>query len=191
MIALVTMTRTLDRARLHELMAREIARFAADHPACGERFERAKHSLLNGVPMSWMVKWAGPWPLFVDEARGARLRCVDGHELVDFCLGDTGAMAGHSPAPTLEAIVRQLPRGITHMSPTEDAIWAGEELQRRFGLRYWQFTITATDANRFAIRLARMLTGRPKILVHDHNYHGSVDEVIVTCVGCTAPCMSP
>jgi glutamate-1-semialdehyde aminotransferase len=170
------MTRSLRRARLHELMDRETARFAADHPACRERFERAKRSLLDGVPMNWMVKWAGPWPLFVDQASGARLRCVDGQELVDFCLGDTGAMAGHSPARTVEAVIRQLPRGITHMSPTEDAITAGEELQRRFGLRYWQFTITATDANRFAIRLARMLTGRPKILVHDHNYHGSVDE---------------
>jgi glutamate-1-semialdehyde aminotransferase len=101
---------------------------------------------------------------------------VDGHDYIDFCLGDTGAMAGHGAAPTIAAVERQLRRGITTMLPTEDAIWAGEELTRRFGLPYWQFAITATDANRFALRLARMITDRPLIAVHDHNYHGTVDE---------------
>ncbi len=127
-----------------------------------------------------MVEWASPFPLFVDEASGARFRCVDGHEYVDFCLGDTGAMAGHGPAPTIAAVERQMRRGITHMLPTEDAIVAGEELGRRFGLPYWQFTMTATDANRFSIRLARQATGRSKIVVHDHCYHGSVDETFAT-----------
>lgn len=165
-----------DRPQLARLFAREVEAFAARHPACGTRAQRAKGSLLDGVPMNWMVKWAGPWPLFVDEARGAHLRCLDGVDLVDFALGDTGAMAGHSPAPTVEAVLRQLSRGITHMSPTEDAIWCGEELQRRFGLPFWQFTLSATDANRFAVRLARLITGRPKILVHNYCYHGTVDE---------------
>jgi glutamate-1-semialdehyde 2,1-aminomutase len=114
--------------------------------------------------------------MFVAEASGARFSDVDGNEYVDFCLGDTGAMTGHGPAPAVAAAIAQLPRGITHMLPTEDAIHAGEELQRRFGLTYWQFTLSATDANRFAIRLARQITGRPKILVHNHCYHGSVDE---------------
>ena len=111
---------------------------------------------------------------------GARFRCVDGHEYTDFCLGDTGAMAGHGPSPTIAAVERQMRRGITHMLPTEDAIWAGEELGRRFGLPFWQFTITATDANRFSIRLARQATGRSKVVVHDHCYHGSVDETFAT-----------
>jgi glutamate-1-semialdehyde 2,1-aminomutase len=157
-------------------MASETAAFEGANPRSRELFERAKSSLLDGVPMNWMVKWAGPYPLFVDEASGARFRDVDGHEYVDFCLGDTGAMAGHGPSPTIAAVERQLRRGITHMLPTEDAIVAGDELRRRFGLRWWQFTLTATDANRFAIRLARHVTGRPKVLVHNHNYHGSVDE---------------
>ena len=157
-------------------MAAESARFAADHPRSHQLHQRAKGSLLDGVPMNWMVKWAGPFPLFVEEASGARFRCVDGHEYIDFCLGDTGAMAGHGPAPTIAAVERQLRRGITHMLPTEDAIWAGEELRRRFGLPAWQFTLSATDANRFSLRLARHITGRSKIVVHDHCYHGSVDE---------------
>ena len=153
---------TLDRDRLERLMAAETAAFERANPRSRELFERAKGSLLDGVPMNWMVRWAGPYPLFVDEATGARFRDVDGHEYVDFCLGDTGAMAGHGPSPTIAAVERQLRRGITHMLPTEDAIVAGDELRRRFGLRWWQFTLTATDANRFAIRLARHVTGRPE-----------------------------
>ncbi len=126
--------------------------------------------------MNWMAKWAGPFPVFVESAQGASFRDVDGNAYVDFCLGDTGAMAGHSPAPTVAAVEAQLARGITHMLPTEDAAAVGEELTRRFGLPLWQFTLTATDANRFALRLARLVTGRPKVVVHDHCYHGTVDE---------------
>jgi glutamate-1-semialdehyde 2,1-aminomutase len=166
----------LDRTRLERLMAAEEAGFVARHPRSREQFERARGSLLAGVPMNWMVKWASPFPPFVDRASGAHFTCLDGHDYVDLCLGDTGAMAGHGPAPTIRAVEAQLGRGITHMLPTEDAIVAGEELRRRFGLPYWQFTITATDANRFVLRLARQVTGRPLTVVHDHNYHGTVDE---------------
>jgi glutamate-1-semialdehyde 2,1-aminomutase len=173
-------TPTLDRGCLARLMERENQRFAETHPRSGELFARARGPLLDGVPMNWMVKWAGPHPVFVERAEGARFLDVDGNAYADFCLGDTGAMAGHSPAPTVEAVRRQVARGITTMLPTEDAIAVGEELQRRFGLRYWQFTITATDANRFALRLCRMLTGRPEVVVHDHCYHGSVDESLAT-----------
>ncbi|MDQ6793419.1 MAG: transaminase [Chloroflexota bacterium] len=171
---------TVDRARLTQLMDREQRSFVGRHPRSAELFERAKGSLLAGVPMNWMVKWAGAFPLFVDQARGAHFTDVDGHEYVDFCLGDTGAMAGHGPEATIRAVESQLRKGITHMLPTEDAIAAGDELRRRFGLRWWQFTITATDANRFSLRLARRITGRPFVAVHDHCYHGSVDETFAT-----------
>jgi glutamate-1-semialdehyde aminotransferase len=157
-------------------MEREQRDFVARHPRSAALHERARGSLLDGVPMNWMVKWAGAFPLFVEGASGAHFTDVDGHDYVDFCLGDTGAMAGHGPSPTIRAVEAQLRRGITHMLPTEDAIAAGDELRRRFGLRWWQFTITATDANRFSIRLARKITGRRFVAVHDHCYHGSVDE---------------
>ena len=127
-----------------------------------------------------MTRWSSPFPPFVAEAHGARFTCVDGHEYVDFCLGDTGAMTGHSPAAAVEAIRTQAGRGITAMLPTEDAIWVAGELSRRFGLQYWQLALTATDANRFAVRLARHVTRRPKILVYNYCYHGSVDETIIT-----------
>ena len=168
--------RILDRSRLEQLMAAEMAAFERANPRSKALWEQAKGSLLDGVPMNWMVKWAGPFPLFVESASGAHFTDVDGHDYADFCLGDTGAMAGHGPEATIRAVERQMRRGITHMLPTEDAAIAGDELRRRFGLRYWQFTLTATDANRFVIRLAREVTGRSKILVHNHNYHGSVDE---------------
>ncbi len=167
---------TLDRSRLAGLMAQEQVDFIARHPRAAALHERAKGSLLDGVPMNWMIKWAGAFPLYVETAAGAHFTDVDGHDYIDFCLGDTGAMAGHGPGPTIAAVERQLRRGITTMLPTEDAIWAGEELARRFGLPYWQFTLTATDANRFSLRLARHITGRPLVAVHDRNYHGTVDE---------------
>jgi glutamate-1-semialdehyde 2,1-aminomutase len=132
-----------------------------------------------------MIRWAGGFPVFATDAHGARFRDVDGHEYVDFCLGDTAAMTGHSPEPTVRAVAEQADRGITLMLPSEDAIWVGEELTRRFGLSRWQFTLTATDANRFAIRLARELTGRPKILVFNWCYHGTVDETFAALSGGT------
>ncbi len=126
--------------------------------------------------MHWMTKWPGDFPVFVAEAHGSRFVDVDGHEYVDFCLGDTGSMTGHGPTATLRAIAEQAARGITLMLPTEDALWVGAELARRFGLPVWQFALTATDANRFVIRLARHVTARPKILVFNWCYHGTVDE---------------
>ncbi len=130
--------------------------------------------------MHWMVRWPGDYPVFASEAAGARFRDVDGIEYVDFCLGDTGAMTGHSPEPVVRAVAEQAARGITLMLPSEDALWVGEELTRRFGLPSWQFALTATDANRFAIRLARLITGRPKVLVFNWCYHGTVDETFAT-----------
>ena len=172
----------LDRTRLTSLMERESERFATDHPRSRAAWERARGSLLSGVPMNWMTKWASPFPPFVQEATGAHFQCVDGHDYVDLCLGDTGAMTGHSPWAAVATIREQVGRGITHMLPTEDAARAAETLQRRFGLPYWQFTLSATDANRFSLRIAREITGRSKIVVHNYNYHGSVDETITTLV---------
>jgi glutamate-1-semialdehyde 2,1-aminomutase len=170
----------IDRARLSSLMGREQKKFAEERPKSAALFERARKSLLAGVPMNWMVKWAGAFPPFVREAQGASFFDVDGHRYADFCLGDTGAMTGHSPFPTVKAVEEQARRGITLMLPGEDSIFVAEELQRRFGLPYWQFALTATDANRFSIRLARQITGRAKILVFNWCYHGTVDETFIT-----------
>ncbi|HQU35337.1 MAG TPA: aminotransferase class III-fold pyridoxal phosphate-dependent enzyme, partial [Anaerolineales bacterium] len=166
---------SLNRSRLAQLLQTEEQLFHQKHPKSHELYQRARKSLHGGVPMLWMIRWAGSFPVFVQSAKGARFTDVDGNTYIAFCLGDTGAMTGHAPEATVQAITAQAQKGITLMLPYEDVIWVGEELQRRFGLPYWQFALTATDANRFALRMARMLTGRPKILVFNYCYHGTVD----------------
>jgi glutamate-1-semialdehyde 2,1-aminomutase len=166
---------TVDRTRLTSLIERERATYVATHPVAAEMNRSATH-LVRGVPMTWMAKWSGGFPLYLEGASGNRITDVDGHEYVDFALGDTGAMAGHSPQPTVDAVSERMWRGITAMLPTADAEWVGAELTRRFGVPHWSFTLTATDANRWAIRLARLATGRSKILIFAYCYHGSVDE---------------
>src|SRR3954470_20546608 len=166
----------IDRARLQQLLDAELERFRAEHPRSGELHEQARRSLFGGVPMPWMMLWAGGYPIVAERAEGNRVVDVDGREYVDLCLGDTGAMTGHSPPEVVRQLQERLARGITTMLPSEDAAWVGEELGRRFGLPRWLFTLTATDANRMALRIARLLTGRPKVLVFSYCYHGSVDE---------------
>jgi glutamate-1-semialdehyde 2,1-aminomutase len=168
------------RRRLAELLAGELELFERRTPRSRGLFEAAQGELLAGVPMSWMSLWAGPHPVYLDRAEGAELTDVDGNSYVDLCLGDTGAMAGHAPPPVLEAVRRRYGSGATTMLPTEDAAWVAAELSRRFGALRWQFTLSATDANRFAIRIARHLTGRAKILVFNYCYHGTVDESFAT-----------
>ena len=166
-----------------ELLDRELESFDREHPRSRELANDARVSLLSGVPMPWMIRWPGGFPVFAAEAHGARFTDVDGREYVDFCLGDTAAMTGHSPEPTVRAVAEQAGHGITLMLPSEDSLWVGQELSRRFGLARWQFALTATDANRFAIRLARELTRRPKIVVFNWCYHGSVDETFASLDG--------
>jgi glutamate-1-semialdehyde 2,1-aminomutase len=172
----------IDHSRIASVHAAELERFAASHPRSRELFERGRRSLLGGVPMTWMAKWVGGHPVYAAGARGATIEDVDGHRYVDFSLGDTGAMAGHSPPATVAAVQLRLGElgGATLMLPTEEAAMVGEELARRFGLPQWSFALTATDANRWALRLCREITKRPNVLVFNHCYHGSVDEAFVT-----------
>ncbi|MGH3330893.1 MAG: aspartate aminotransferase family protein [Nocardioidaceae bacterium] len=173
----------IDRTRLRTLHRLEEQRFVDEHPRSAALAEEARHSLLAGVPMPWMTRWPGPFPLFFETAAGARFTDVDGREYVDFCLGDTGAMTGHALPGVAETIHQRARTGITTMLPSTDAAWVGEELRRRFGLPRWQLAMSATDANRFALRFARHLTGRPKVCVMDWCYHGTVDETLAVLDG--------
>ncbi len=168
----------LNSDHLAGLLHQESELFEQIHPRSIQLHERAIGPLIAGVPMNWMSRWPGKVPIFAEHATGAHLQDVDGNSYVDFCLGDTGAMTGHSPPATVAALSKQAARGITTMLPTEDSIWAAEELVRRFGLPHWQITMTATDANRFVIRMARHVTGRQRILVMNWCYHGTVDEAL-------------
>jgi glutamate-1-semialdehyde 2,1-aminomutase len=170
----------VDRAHLRSLLERERATYRETHPASSAAFGSAEH-LFGRVPMPWMNKRAGAFPLYLAGAVGATVTDIDGVTYADFCLGDTAAMAGHSPEPTVRAVTRRFAElgGATAMMPTEDAEWVGAELTRRFGATRWSFSLTATDANRWALRVVRAITGRPKILVNAYCYHGTVDESFI------------
>ncbi len=176
-----TATRQIDRGHLRTLLDRERATFADNHARSRALASDAAAHLIGGVPMQWMQLWVGGHPVFFERAKGNRIVDVDGNELVDFCLGDTGAMAGHSPDATVAAVQRRVGElgGVTTMLPTDDAIWVAGDLARRFGLPKWTFSLTATDANRWVLRTCRQLTGRSKVLVFNYCYHGSVDETIL------------
>ncbi|MCV0397274.1 MAG: aminotransferase class III-fold pyridoxal phosphate-dependent enzyme [Rhizobiaceae bacterium] len=172
--ATASVSQTIDR-----LINEEQARFKATHPRSAEAWAQGRRHFLYGGPSHWMRRWAGGFPVYVEEARGCHVVDIDGHRYVDFCLGDTGGMCGHAPEAVTRAAVRQLELGTTHMMPTEDSLWIGEELTRRFGLPFWTLTTSATDANRGAIRISRMITGRDKVLVFSGCYHGGIDEAHV------------
>src|SRR4029453_16012840 len=176
------------RQRLAALLSREPATYSERPPRSRAAYRAAGANLLGNVPMTWMNKAAGLFPVYLTEARGATVVDLDGHRYVDLCLGDTAAMAGHSPAATVAAVQRRFAEagGATAMLPTEDAAWVGAELARRFGVPRWSFSLTATDANRWALRLARLVTGRPKVLVFNYCYHGTVDEAFITLDGAGA-----
>jgi glutamate-1-semialdehyde 2,1-aminomutase len=173
--------RTVDRDRLQTLIEREHQTFATNNPTSLRLFQAARATLLAGVPMTWMASWPGGFPLTFDEAHGNRISDVDGHTYIDFCLGDTGAMTGHSPEQVVRAVRERLETkgGITTMLPTADSTAVGGQLQQRFGLPFWSFTLSATDANRFVLRMLRQISRRPFILVYSECYHGSVDETVI------------
>ncbi|SEO11801.1 glutamate-1-semialdehyde 2,1-aminomutase [Gemmobacter aquatilis] len=171
------------RDRLATLAQREAKRFATARPQTQAALQKGSAHFLDGVPMHWMKDWPMPFPMLVTKAKGARIEDLDGFGIDDFCLGDTGSMFGHSPAPVAKAIRKQAGRGLTYMLPTEDALAAAALLTERFGAFKWQIATTATDANRFALRVARAVTGRPKVLVFNGCYHGTLDDTMVELQG--------
>ncbi len=172
----------LDWPRAQAFLAQERAAYAQRNTASATLAAQANAHLLFGVPLHWMNDWGTPFALHVCQAGGAVVSDVDGHRLVDFCLGDTGAMFGHAPAPVADALVRQASRGYTTMLATADAAAVGQLLSERFCLPFWQFAMSATDANRYVVRWIRAATGRKKILVFNGCYHGTIEDVFVDLV---------
>jgi glutamate-1-semialdehyde 2,1-aminomutase len=172
----------LDWPRAQRFLASEREAFTQRNPRSARLAHQAEQHLLFGVPLHWMTDWGTPFALHVEKATGAQVVDVDGHVLIDFCLGDTGAMFGHSPAPVAAAITAQATRGYTTMLATADAAAVGEALSDRFGLPLWQFAMSATDANRYIVRWIRAATGRKKLLVFNGCYHGTIEDVFVDLV---------
>lgn len=171
------------RQRAETLIASEKARYAELHPRSRQMAAEAGAHFPGGVPLHWMLDWETPFPLFVRSAKGSTVTDVDGLTYSDFCLGDTGAMFGHSPEPVAKAIAAQAESGLTAMLPSSLTAEVGRLLASHFGLPYWQVTATASDANRAVVRWARALTGRKKVLVFDGCYHGQVEDAFVKLEG--------
>jgi glutamate-1-semialdehyde 2,1-aminomutase len=165
--------------RLAVFVAEQRVAYAERRPRSRALAAAGSNGYYAGVPMHWMLDWPLPFPLVVGDAHGATLVDVDGIELDDFCLGDTGSMFGHSPAPVVRALAAQAGHGFAYMLPTENALAVGHLLRSHFGMPHWQIATTASDANRFALRLARAVTGRRKVLIMHGCYHGAVDETYV------------
>jgi len=174
------MPRPISDAAIEAMLSREEALFTQRNPNSKKLAEDAEKNWLRGVPMHWMVDWGTPFPLFVEKASGVDVTDADGNRYIDFCLGDTGAMFGHAPGPIVEVLQREAGSGFTTMMPSTDAAVVGRLLEDRLGLPFWQVTATASDANRAVLRWCRAITGRRKILVFNHCYHGAVDETYVT-----------
>ncbi len=172
----------VSRARIEALALREAKTYTAARPKTQAALDAGAANYLDGVPMHWMKDWPQPFPMLVAEAKGATITDLDGNSFDDFCLGDTGSMFGHSPAPVTRAIRAQASKGLTYMLPTEDALAVGALLTEKFGAMRWQIATTATDANRFALRVARAVTGRNKVMVFNGCYHGTIDEAMVTLI---------
>jgi glutamate-1-semialdehyde 2,1-aminomutase len=170
----------IDKKKVEKLLEKESELFVKQHPNSFNLHKEAEKNFIDGVPMNWMVKWPGKYPLFIKSATGSRLTDVDGHTFVDFCLGDTGAMTGHSPSLITDKLKAQLDKGFTTMLPIAEVNSIGKALEKRFHLPYWQICISATDANRFALRIARGITKRPYVVTFNYCYHGTVDETLAT-----------
>ena len=177
------MPRTIPDAAIKAMLKREEVLFIQRNSNSRRLSEEAARNWLKGVPMHWMVDWGTPFPLFIDRAQGVDVIDADGNTYVDFCLGDTGAMFGHSPPPVVDILAREGANGLTTMMPSREAVAVGRLLEDRFGLPVWQVTATASDANRAVLKWCRAITGRKKILVFNHCYHGAVDETYVTSDG--------
>lgn len=177
------MPRHIPDASITAMLAREDALFTQRNPNSKRLSENAAKNWLKGVPMHWMVDWGTPFPLFVAKASGVDVTDADGNRYIDFCLGDTGAMFGHAPPPVVKVLQTEAANGFTTMMPSPDAAVVGKLLEDRFGLPVWQVTATASDANRAVIKWCRAITGRKKILVFNHCYHGAVDDTYVTIDG--------
>jgi glutamate-1-semialdehyde 2,1-aminomutase len=173
----------VDPARVRQLKAREDRAFGETHPKSIALLERGRASMPNGVPMQWFFSSYSHPAMFVAEGKGSRFRDVDGNEYADFNIADMSMFCGYAPEPVVRAVSERVAAGSQFLLPSEDAVWVAEELGRRWGLPKWQFTLSASQANVEVIRVARVATGRPKVLLFEGKYHGHFDQALVELEG--------
>ncbi len=168
----------IDEKRTDALHERERTRFHAERPRSRALREKARSHMPSGVPMAWMAGLYAHEPLFVKAGAGAYFTDVDDHRYLDMNHADMSMSCGIGAEPVVRAVCEQVARGSQFLLPTEDAVIVSQLLAERFGLPFWQYTLSASGANTEAIRLARVATGRPKILRFDGSYHGHIDDTL-------------
>jgi glutamate-1-semialdehyde 2,1-aminomutase len=172
----------IDPRRVARLHADELSRFRSHRPRSMALIERARAHMPNGVPMAWMAS-DNDQPVYVDHGSGASFVDVDGHSYLDFNTSDVAMFCGHAVPEIVEAVRRQAGRSTQFLLPTEDSIVVAEELADRYPVGFWQFTLSATQANTEAIRLARAVTGRDVVVLFQGHYHGHLEEGLVDLTG--------
>jgi glutamate-1-semialdehyde 2,1-aminomutase len=168
----------LDRARIGELHAAELARFCQARPRSLAMIARAREHMPNGVPMAWMAS-DNDQPVYIDHGLGPGFTDIDGFSYVDFNASDMAMFCGHANPAIVAAVQAQVARSTQFLLPTESSVAVAEELARRYPVPHWQFTLSATQANTEAIRLARAVTGREVIVLFQGHYHGHFEEGLV------------
>ena len=174
---------TIDHRLVRELKNREDARFREARPRSAECLRRGREVMPNGVPMAWHFGSYHHLPLWVVEGHGAHFTDADGFDYSDFNIADMSMFCGYAPEPLVRAVAGCMARGHQFLLPTGDAIVVSQELGRRYGLPKWQYSLSASQANTEAIRLARVATGRDKVLLFDGKYHGHFDQALVELDG--------
>ena len=168
----------LDRARINELHAAELTRFRRDRPRTMAMIARARAHMPNGVPMAWMAS-DNDQAVYIDHGHGAGFTDLDGFGYLDFNASDMAMFCGHANPAIVAAAQAQVARSTQFLLPTEASVEVAEELARRYPVPQWQFTLSATQANTEAIRLARAATGRDVIVLFQGHYHGHFEEGLV------------
>ncbi len=172
----------LDQARIGELHAREVARFWEARPRSRAMIARARKHMPNGTPMVWMA-FHDDQLVYIDQGDGPGFTDVDGFGYVDFNASDMAMFCGHANPAIVAAVQARAARSTQFLLPTEESVAVAEELARRYPVSQWQFTLSATQANTEAIRLARSVTGREVIVLFQGHYHGHFEEGLVDLDG--------
>ncbi len=173
----------IDRDGIRRLRAEELTRFRAERPRTMALQARARMHMPNGTPMAWMVS-DNDQPIYIDRGEGVGFTDVDGFTYLDFNASDMAMFCGHANPAIVRAVQERAARSTQFLLPSEDSIIVAEELARRYPAQsHWQFTLSATQANTEAIRLARAVTGRDVVVLFEGHYHGHFEEGLVDLEG--------
>jgi glutamate-1-semialdehyde 2,1-aminomutase len=168
----------LDLAALDRIRKHELAELRARTPRSRNYFSRSRLAMPDGVPCSWMASFYPGMEIVADRGKGAYFTDIDGNRYLDMSQCDLSMSCGFGPDIIANAVSERFRNGSHFLLPTEDALAVCQLLTERFAMPAWRFTLSASSANLEAIRIARVFTGRDKVLSFGGKYHGHIDETL-------------